>query len=498
LSRAAFSANFAYNISGALLPLLISLGTVPFYIHQIGLARYGVVTICWVLLGYFGFLDFGLSRASANALAKLGTAAPRERAPVLVTAFCCNLGLGLCGGLILYVVGHLVLTHIVRVPGSLMGETNAAYPWMAAMLPLGMLSGVATGALESRERFLLSNTLSSLSTMCGQVLPLVCAYAIGPSLDVVIPATVLARLLAVSTSYAVVIRSEWPISLFDVDLAWMRKLFGYGSWVSVSSILNPLLDTSNQLIVGAMLGAAAVASYSVPMSLALRSQLFATALARTLFPRNSRVSQAEAVQNTRRATSALAYGFGMVCAPAIFLSGPFLRHWVGSHFALTSAAVAQIVMFGAWVNGIALIPYGFIQARGKPHITATVGAIEVLPFLLVLWLLISTRGLPGAAWAWTIRVTFDCGALLFLSRCFDRAIILRLAPALLLMVAALGLARIMPMTDLAAVCLALPFCLGFALLSYRLDPMLRDAALAAAGRIGIVPQPVATHSNTLS
>jgi hypothetical protein len=66
------------------------------------------------------------------------------------------------------------------------------------------------------------------------------------------------------------------------------------------------------------------------------------------------------------------------------------------------------------------------------------------------------------------------------------------------MVAALGLARIMPMTDLAAVCLALPFCLGFALLSYRLDPMLRDAALAAAGRIGIVPQPVATHSNTLS
>ena len=69
--RSRFSANFTYNVIGALLPLVVSLGTVPFYIHQIGLARYGVVTITWVLLGYFGFLDFGMSRASANASASL-------------------------------------------------------------------------------------------------------------------------------------------------------------------------------------------------------------------------------------------------------------------------------------------------------------------------------------------------------------------------------------------------------------------------------------------
>ncbi len=497
MSRKAFSANLVYNVFGALLPLATSLGTVPFYIHQIGLARYGVVTISWVLLGYFGFLDFGLSRASANALAKLGHASARERSPVIVTAFCCNLGLGLVGGLILYAVGHLVLLHLVKVPGSLMGETSAAYPWMAAMLPLGMLSAVATGALESRERFLVSNALSSFGTMIGQVLPLICAYVIGPSLEVVIPATLLSRLLAVALSYAVVIRSEWPLSLFDVDLGWMRKLFGYGSWVSVSSILNPLLDTSNQLIVGAMLGAAAVANYSIPMTLAVRSQVFATALARTLFPRNSRVSQAEADENTRNATTSLAYGFGMICAPAIFLSGPFLRLWVGQRFALESEAVAQIVMFGAWSNGVAFIPYGFIQARGRPQITAKVGLVEILPYLLLLWLFISTMGLPGAAWAWTIRVTINCFALLWLSRCFDREV-RRLVPAFLLMCAALALARLLPMTALIAVSFAIPFGLVFAVLAYRLDPTLREAALVAARRVGILPQTVIPHSDTVS
>jgi O-antigen/teichoic acid export membrane protein len=492
LSRKTFSANLVYNVFGALLPLATSLGTVPFYIHQIGLARYGVVTITWVLLGYFGFLDFGLSRASANALAKLSTS--QERSPVLVTAFCCNLGLGLVGGVILYLVGHYILLHIVKVPGSLMGETSAAYPWMAAMLPLGMLSGVATGALESRERFLLSNLLSSFGTMTGQVLPLLCAYAIGPSLQVVIPATLLARLLAVTLSYAVVIRSEWPISLFDVDLVWMRKLFGYGSWVSVSSILNPLLDTSNQLIVGAMLGAAAVANYSIPMTLATRSQVFATALARTLFPRNSRVSQAEADQTTRSATRSLAYGFGMVCAPAIFLCGPFLRLWIGPRFALPSEAVAQIVMFGAWTNGVAFIPYGFIQARGRPHITAKVGLVEIIPFVLLLWLFISTMGLPGAAWAWTIRVTVNCGALLVLSGCFDREV-WRLLPAFLLMSAALAIVQFVPMTTMVAFGFAIPFGLCFAILSYSLDPVLREVVLAAARRFGILPRVVVSQSD---
>ena len=43
MSRQAFSANFSYNVLGALLPIVTSLGTVPFYIHEIGLARYGVV-----------------------------------------------------------------------------------------------------------------------------------------------------------------------------------------------------------------------------------------------------------------------------------------------------------------------------------------------------------------------------------------------------------------------------------------------------------------------
>jgi O-antigen/teichoic acid export membrane protein len=155
------------------------------------------------------------------------------------------------------------------------------------------------------------------------------------------------------------------------------------------------------------------------------------------------------------------------------------------------------VMFGAWSNGVAFIPYGFIQARGRPHITAKVGLVEVIPYVLVLWLLITTLGLPGAAWAWTIRVTINCAALIWLSGCFNREV-WRLAPAFLLMCAALAIARLLPMSDLVALGFAVPFGLCFAVLSYRLDPLLREVVLAAARRIGIVAQPVVTHSDIVS
>ena len=478
-SRTTFSKNFLYNIVGALLPIVVSLGTVPFYIHQIGLARYGVVTITWVLLGYFGFLDFGLSRATANALAKLGHASPRERSPVLMTAFYCNLCLGIVAGIVMYGIGYLVLLHLVKIPADLLAETKSAFPWMAAMLPLGILAGITTGALESRERFLLSNTLGSLGTMAGQVLPLICCYVIGPSLDVVIPATLITRLVVVLLTYGIVIRLEWPLRLLDFDMAWLRKLFGYGSWVSISSLLNPLLDTSNQLIIGATLGVAAVAGYSVPMTLAMRSQVVATALSRTLFPRMSRLSHVEALDNMQRATRSLAYGFGMVCGPAILFSGAFLRIWIGPHFQETSQTVAQILMFGAWMNGVAFLPYSFLQAQGRPHITATVGMFEVIPFFAVLWLLIESFGLPGAALAWTLRVSINCILLFVLSGAIKRETII-LVPGIGLMLASLMVALVVPMSIATSAIAAAIVGLMFALLTYVLDPTLR----ATSQRLG--------------
>ena len=59
---------------------------------------------------------------------------------------------------------------------------------------------------------------------------------------------------------------------------------------------------------------------------------------------------------TGRATLSLIYVFGAVCGPAIVVISPFLDLWVGHEFAQASTLVAQILLFGAWMNGVAFLP----------------------------------------------------------------------------------------------------------------------------------------------
>lgn len=470
--------HFAINLAGAFIPIVTALATVPIYLAAIGTARYGIVSVAWILLGYFGFLDFGLSRASANALARVGHGTRDERAPILVTAFVLNLATGLVGSVLLYVCARLFVAHGIQAPAGIIAELRPVLPYLAAMLPLGMVAGVATGALESREMFVASNTVSTFGTVAGQLLPLLAVYVAGPSLGVIVPALFFSRLLTILASFAMVFRVEGRLSPFDFDRRWIGRLLHYGAWVTVTSLVSPLLESLDQFLIAAMLGASAVAEYAVPMNLAMRSQVVATALARTLFPQLSRLSADAAATVMEEATVGLAYGFGAIIAPAIMLSHLFLTLWVGARIAAVSAPVAEILLLGAWANGVAFIPYAFLQGKGRPDLTAKAHLIEIVPFIAVLVGLTHLLGLPGAALAWTLRVAVDLALLLWMSK----RPVMRIVPAVLLVAAASAAALVVHSLVVAAIGAA-AFGVVLVALGFGLSGSLRQHVLAAAGRL---------------
>jgi O-antigen/teichoic acid export membrane protein len=433
LGQRRLRANFGLNVIGALLPAVIALVTVPMYVSYIGVARYGVLSIIWVLLGYFGFLDFGLSQASTNALAKIAHSS-EGWIRVFVTSFYLNLVLGGVGGLALYYIGKVLVHRWLPVGGAIGVELEEAFRWIACLLPLAMLAGLARGAMESRERFFVINVLELIGTVLGQILPILAAIFIGPSLTVVIPAVLLARALSLGLNLASVATLERIKSLRGFDRRQLNELFGYGAWVSVTNVLSPLLTSSDQLLVGSALGAAAVAHYAVPMNLVIRSQVIAAALARALFPRFARLGAQEAINLAEKAVVPLAYSFGAICGAAILVSGPFMAFWMGKEFAATATPVLELLLVGAWANGIAFVPYSFLHGRGRPDLVAKLHALEFIPFIALLWFLLHRFGLAGAALAWSGRVASDA-ALLFAAARFSTQTVLNLFPALILLLA---------------------------------------------------------------
>jgi O-antigen/teichoic acid export membrane protein len=437
--------NFVINVLGAIVPLGVALVTVPIYVRHIGEARYGVLSIVWVLLGYLGFLDLGLSRAAVNALARLRDAPQQARARVLVTTLVLNVGLGLFGSLVLAIFGSYLLQHVLAVPDALKPEIAQAFPWIVGLFPLALASGVGLGALESRERFLLSNVLQVSGASLGQIVPVIFAVLISPSLVVVIPAAVITRALTVSFVLIAVYRYEGPWSLAGFDRHQARKLLSYGGWVTVSGVIGPVLFSLDQFLIGSLLGVAAVAHYAVPMNLIVRSQVFPAALTRTLFPRLSNLEPEEARRLASRALVSLAFGYGAICAPAIILAPTFFRYWIGADFAAIASPIAVILFFGTWINGLAYVPYALLQSQGRPNVTGTIHAAEIIPFIGILWGLTSAFGIIGAASAWSLRCAVEAILLFAAARESIRDLLWTLIPlAVLIGSAVLGPAASSP------------------------------------------------------
>jgi O-antigen/teichoic acid export membrane protein len=432
MSTRPIKVNFIVNLLSPMTRIVVALVTVPLYLHHIGDARYGVMSIVWVLLGLFGFLDLGLSRAVTNALAKLRDAPQAHRARVLLTTFGLNLSIGIAGGVVLYVFGGLMLKHFISMPDQISAEVSRALPWIACLLPLTLISAAGAGALESRELFLLVNSIQIFGMTLAQVAPVIAAIFVSPSLTVVIPTAAVSQGLGAILVLAVVYRLEGPFSLRAIDWGEARKLLGYGGWMFATNVLYPALASADQFVIGSVMGVVSVAHYAVPMNLVQRSVSIPVAFARTLFPRMSSLSGDAAYALATRSLPTMAYGYAAICAPAMILSPIFFRYWIGADFATISAPVAQMMFPGIWLGGLSLVCFTLLQSQGRADVTGKLSIIEFLPFLAILWGLTIAFGIVGAAAAWTLRCLADALAMLWLSGMKRKTLVPLLPPAALL------------------------------------------------------------------
>jgi O-antigen/teichoic acid export membrane protein len=407
--------SFIINLLSPMTRMLVALVTVPLYLHHLGSDRYGVMSIVFVLQGLFGFLDLGLSRAVTNALAKLRDAPQADRARVLLTTFGLNLGIGVMGGLVLYVFGGLMLNHFVSMPDDIRAEVSRSLPWIACILPLSLISSAGAGALESRELFLVVNAIQMFATTLAQVAPIVAAIFVNSSLTVVIPTAAVSQALGAIAVLAVVYRMEGPFSIRAIDWGEARKLLGYGGWMFATNVVYPALASADQFVLGSVMGVSAVAHYAVPRSLVQRSASIPVAMGRTLFPRMSSLSGEAAHVLGTRALSTMAYGFAIICAPAMILSPTFFRYWIGADFAAIAAPVAQLLFPGMWMGALSLVGFTLLQSQGKADVTGKLNIIEFVPFVALLWVLAQSFGIAGAAIAWSLRCGIDALLMLWLS-----------------------------------------------------------------------------------
>lgn len=399
--------NTVYNIVGSVTPLVLALVTIPLYLQQVGIERYGALAIIWLILGYFGLFDLGLGRATAQRIAALVKSSQQHRANVFATAVVVNLAMGLVGALLLYIGGKYFFLHHFSAEAWLKQEALAVVPIVACAVPVATLTGVASGALQGRERFLDVNIATVIGTSLFQLLPLMVAYIYGPTLYYLVIAAVTARLFGAAIFFVQVKKHLLTGIVPKFDSQEWLKLLKFGGWVTVTSIISPLLVVVDRFLISSTISVSAVSIYTIPFEMVQRVSLLPRSITMALFPRLASSGQEEGRDMAQRVTRAVICVITPVIFIALFFIGPFLTLWVGSDIAQQATPIGIILLLGYWVNAFGIIPYARLQASGRPDIVA-LALLGQLPFYAIaLYWALTNFGLIGAAAIFSIRTAID-------------------------------------------------------------------------------------------
>lgn len=400
--------NTLLNLVGLALPALVALLATPLSIRLLGIERYGFLGLAMVVLSYATLFDLGLSRAATKYAAEaVGAGGSGRVERIFWTTLLSQVVLGIAGGLLVWGAAPLLLP-LLKVSSELIPEARLTLSLLALLVPIVLASGVFFALLEASQRFGWVNLIRTPLGVLGYITPVLAGY-LGWGMPGVIWLQLALRAGALLALALACYRQFPQIRQPAFQIAELRRLGRFGRWVLVSNVVGPLLVYIERFLLASLISVTAAGYYQLPFSLITQLWIIPASFQSVLFPAFSQLnSQREVVATLQaRALRMILAAIGLVVVGLWIFAYDLLRIWVGAELAQQSTLALQILSLGLLVNSLAHVPFAFIQARGRPDITAKFHLLELPLHLTLTYFLVKAWGIPGAALAWTTRVSLD-------------------------------------------------------------------------------------------
>jgi O-antigen/teichoic acid export membrane protein len=412
--------NVLWNLLGNGMPLLVAIVAIPVLIEELGTERFGVLTLAWMVVGYFSLFDLGLGRALTKLVAeRLGKGRNTEIAALIWTAMSLMGMLGVLGAVFVAGLSPWLVRSVLQIPSDLQSETLIAFYLLAASIPVVISSVGLRGILEAHQRFGLVNAVRvplGILTFLGPIAVLPFSNSLVPLVAVL----VITRLISWCV-YAFACSIVEPALRHSVDIrrVHVMPLISFGGWMTVSNIIGPLMTYMDRFLIGATVSMTAVAYYATPYDVVTKLWIIPGALMGVVFPAFAAALVQDRKHAARLFGKAVSYIFLSlfpIALTIITLANEGVSLWLGSEFANNSFMVLQLLTIGVFINSHSKVPFGLVQSAGRPDLTAKLHILELPFYLLILWWLVDVYGIVGAAIAWVIRVAVDTAVLFALAQ----------------------------------------------------------------------------------
>jgi O-antigen/teichoic acid export membrane protein len=396
------------NLIGQGSPLLVALLAIPLLIKGLGTDRFGILTLVWVVIGFSNVFDLGIGRALTQMAAEKLGADQKEIIPELFwTALFLMFFMGLIGAVIATLLFPWLVQAILKIPLDLQAESISAFHLLAISLPIVISSTGLRGLLEAHQRFDLTSAVNiglGVYTFLSPLVVLPFSHSLYPVVGILLAGRIMAWGVFLLVALRVIPDLRQRVR---IRVALMAPLIRFGGWMTICNTLGPLMLLLDRFLIGAFISVTAVAFYATPYELVTRLWNIPGPIAGVLFP----AFAASFYLNPARAASLFErgskYTFLAVfpfCLLIVTLAHEGFNLWLGADFSQHSARVAQLMALAVFLDCPAFIASVLLQGAGRPDLVAKLQLIELPVYLSLLWFLLSSYGIVGAALAWSVRL----------------------------------------------------------------------------------------------
>src|SRR6267142_974592 len=277
--------NTIWNLLGMVLPMAVALVAIPRLVRGIGVDRFGLLSLAWIVIGYFSLFDLGIGRALTKLVAdKLGADEGHLVPPLVWTSLLLLFILGAVGGMITFMISPWLVHDALKVPMQLQPEALRSFYLLAISIPTVTVTSGLRGILEAQQRFRLLNLIRipmSIFSVAGPLLALPFSHGLVPVIVILVAGRIIGLLAHLLACF-----HTMPILRHNVFLlrstAW--QVMKLGGWMNLTNLLAPVMGYLDRFLIGALVAVSAVGYYTAPFEIVSRLSVVPGAVAGVLFP----------------------------------------------------------------------------------------------------------------------------------------------------------------------------------------------------------------------
>jgi len=409
--------NIVFNFTGYAINIVITFLIAPVVVHRLGESAYGIWGLIGQAIGYSFVLDFGIRIAVTRYIGRhLALREPDQINKVLTTGLAftaVSAALALAGG---GVVAYF-LPHLLAIPPHLVTDARLATLVTAATFATSFPGSMFTGCVAALSRYDLLNIRNvGPNVLRALLLWFFLRQGYGLLAVAVISGGTFVLAYVLDLFFASRHLPEFKIARRFFDAATLRTLLNFSFYAFVMTIAGRIIFMTDNLVVGFVLGPAAVTYYSVGLSVV---DVFRSSLGNINNVYAPLASQMDALRQRDSLRALLLRGsrinlvYTLAGVSALVVVGPsFLGFWMGSEFITRSGPVLVVLALAGMGYALMSAPqqvlYGMNKHRMNAWLSLAQGAVN-FPLSAIL---IRSMGPVGVAWGTLIPAIIFDGVLL--------------------------------------------------------------------------------------